>query len=262
MARISSFLFCLTVLIAAVGCGGGGSSSVPLPTPTPSQVFPNDESLAQAAPVKLGTSGGNANDLGPTGCCIGTLGSLWTKTGVTRPVILSNNHVLDRSGKGAAGEAINQPLQLACTAPSAPPPLAVALLTQGAALKPTANEPGACPGSKAALCGHSPSNVDAAIAEIAVGEVDLSGTILDLGPVGTTSIAALPPSSTIGTPALGEGVGKSGRTTGLTCSSIQSLNLTVQVDYEGTCGDSNATPPVPPAFTALFTNQITISGGS
>jgi hypothetical protein len=239
-----------------VGCGGG--SSTPAPTPTPSStIFPNDQSLAQAAPVKLGTSGGNSTDLGAKVCCIGTLGSLWTKTGVTRPVILSNNHVLDRSGKGAAGEAINQPLQLACTAPSAPAPLTVALLTQGAALKPVANETtGPCKNATTPLCGHAPSNVDAAIAEIAVGQVDLSGTILDLGPVGTTSIAAAAPSSTIGVPALGESVGKSGRTTGLTCSSIQSLDLTINVDYDATCGDTS------PAFTAYFTNQVTISGGS
>jgi hypothetical protein len=262
MGRISVFLFALIVLIGAVGCGGGGSST-PAPTPAPSQVFPNDEQLAQAPPVKLGTSGGNANDLGTTVCCIGTLGSLWTKTGVTRPVILSNNHVLDRSDKGVAGEAINQPLQLACTAKGASPPLTVANLTQGAALKPVANEPtGPCASdaSKASLCGHAPSNVDAAIAEIAVGEVDLSGTILDLGPVGTTSISAEPPSATIGTPALAEGVSKSGRTTGLTCSTIQSLNNTILIDYEGTCGDIQN--KVPAAFTAYFTNQVTISGGS
>ena len=54
--------------------------------------------------------------------------------------------------------------------------------------------------SKAPLCGHAPSNVDAAIAEIVAGQVDLTGTILDLGPVGTASIAALPPSGTIGAP--------------------------------------------------------------
>ncbi len=257
MARISSFLFCLTVLIAAVGCGGGGGSSVPVPTPTPSQVFPNDESLAQAAPVKLGTSGGNANDLGTTVCCIGTLGSLWTKSGVTRPVILSNNHVLDRSGNGAAGEAINQPLQLACTPKTSPPPLTVALLTQGAPLKPVANVPGACGNpAPSPLCGPSPSNVDAAIAEIAPGQVDLSGTILDLGPVGANSIAPEAPSSTIGTPALGQGVGKSGRTTGLTCSTITSLNASIQVNYDAKCGDTS------PAFTAVFTNQLIINGGS
>ncbi len=110
MRRISGLLFGVIVLIGAVGCGGGGSSTpVPTPTPTPSQVFPNDEQLAQSPPVKLGTSGGNANDLGAKVCCIGTLGSLWTAPGVTNPVILSNNHVLDRSDKGVVGEAINQP---------------------------------------------------------------------------------------------------------------------------------------------------------
>jgi hypothetical protein len=245
-------------ITSVVGCGGGGSS--PTPTPTPQQtVFPNDQSLAQTPPVKLGTSGGNANDLGTKVCCIGTLGSLWTKTGVTNPVILSNNHVLDRSGQGAAGEAINQPLQVACTATGAPAPLTVAHLTQGAKLKPIANEPtGPCSTdtSKAALCGHAPDNVDAAIAEIVAGQVDGSGAILDLGAAGTTSIAAAQPSATIGTPGLGEAVGKSGRTTGLTCSTIQSLNTTVLINYDATCGDTT------PSFTAYFNNQMVIAGGA
>lgn len=255
MRRISFFLFALIVLIGAVGCGGGGSST-PVPTPTPSQVFPNDEQLAQAAPVKVGTSGANANDLGAKVCCIGTLGSLWTAPGVTNPVILSNNHVLDRSDKGVAGEAINQPLQLACTATTAPAPLTIAHLTKGAPLKPVANEPGKCGSSTAPLCGHSPSNVDAAIAETVPGEVDLSGNILDLGPAGTTSIAAAPPSSTIGVPSLNEPVGKSGRTTGLTCSTITSIGLTFSIDYDATCGDTS------PAFASYFTGQIVIGGGS
>jgi hypothetical protein len=266
MKRFSGILVVLAAILvfagisltSVVGCGGGGSTPTPTPTP-PTTVFPNDQSLAQNPPVKLGTSGGNANDLGTKVCCIGTLGSLWTKVGVTNPVILSNNHVLDRSGNGAAGEAINQPLQLACTAPGAPAPQTVAHLTQGAALKPVANEttnPCAGDASKAALCGHAPSNVDAAIAEIVAGEVDTGGTILDLGPVGTTSIAAAAPSATIGTPALSEGVGKSGRTTGLTCSTIQSLSTTVLINYENTCGSTT------PDFTAYFTNQIVIAGGS
>ncbi|MGZ4879253.1 MAG: hypothetical protein ACXV5M_13920, partial [Candidatus Angelobacter sp.] len=85
MAKVSGVLFVFILLIGAVGCGGGSSSaSVPVPTPTPqSQIFPNDEQLAQSAPVKLGTSGGNANDLGTKVCCIGTLGSLWTHVGTT-----------------------------------------------------------------------------------------------------------------------------------------------------------------------------------
>jgi len=256
MAKISGFLFGLIVLIGAVGCGGGSSTPAPTPTPTPSQVFPNDEQLAQAAPVKVGTSGGNANDLGAKVCCIGTLGSLWTAPGVTNPVILSNNHVLDRSDKGVAGEAINQPLQLACTPTGASAPLAVAHLTKGAPLKPVANEPGKCGTSKAPLCGHAPSNVDAAIAEIVPGEVDLTGNILDLGAAGATSIAAAPPSSTIGIPVLGEGVGKSGRTTGLTCSTIASIGTTISIDYEATCGDAT------PAFASYFTGQVVINGGA
>jgi hypothetical protein len=255
MGRISFFLFALIVLIGSVGCGGGGSST-PVPTPTPSQVFPNDEQLAQAAPVKVGTSGANANDLGAKVCCIGTLGSLWKAPGVTNPVILSNNHVLDRSDKGVVGEAINQPVQLACTPTTAPPPLTVAHLTKGAPLKPVANEPGKCGTSTAPLCGHSPSNVDAAIAEIVPGEVDLSGNILDLGPAGSTSIAAAPPSSTIGIPTLNEPVGKSGRTTGLTCSTITSIGLTFSIDYDATCGDTS------PAFASYFTGQIVIGGGA
>ena len=259
MARIAGILLGSLLLIVAIGCGGGGSSTPPpTPTPTPGQIFPNDESLAQSPPVKLGTSGGNANDLGAKVCCIGTLGSLWTHVGTTNPVILSNNHVLDRSGQGAAGEAVNQPLQLACTATGAPAPLTVAHLTQGAALKPVANETtGPCQGNTGTpLCGHSPSNVDAAFAEIVAGQVDLSGNILDLGAVGANSIAAAPPSATIGVPSLGEAVGKSGRTTGLTCSNIQSLNLTILVNYDASCGAAS------PAFTAYFTNQVTISGGS
>lgn len=256
------FMSLLTItglsLTSMVGCGGGSSTPPPTPTPPPT-VFPNDQSLAQSAPVKLGTSGGNANDVGTKVCCIGTLGSLWTKAGTTNPVILSNNHVLDRSGQGAAGEVIDQPLQIECTATTAPAPLAVAHLTQGAKLKPIANEPtGPCAtdSTKAALCGHAPDNVDAAIAEIVPGQVDASGTILDFGAVGTSSIAAAPPSSTIAIPALNEPVGKSGRTTGLTCSTVQSLNTTILIDYDATCGAASA------SFTSYFTNQVVITGGA
>ena len=255
MARIAGILFGSIILILAIGCGGGSSTPAPTPTPPP-QVFPNDTASAQTAPVKLGTSGGSDTDIGATVCCIGTLGSLWTHVGTTNPVILSNNHVLDKSGTGTAGDAIIQPLQAVCRA-GHPVPLTVANLTQAAALKPVANETtGPCQGNTTPLCGHSPSNVDAAYAQIVAGQVDTSGTILDLGPVGTTSIAAAPPSATIGTPSLSEAVSKSGRTTGLTCSTIQSLNLTILVNYDASCGAAS------PAFTAYFTNQVTISGGA
>lgn len=248
-----------SLLLAAVGCGGSSSAA---PTPTPSQIFANNQSLAQTPPISLGTSGGNSQDVGPKSCCIGTLGSLWTLTsgGTSKTVILSNNHVLDRSGNGVPGEEIDQPVQQACTSPNTPP-TPVAHLTQGSAIKPVANEPtGPCAtdAQRAALCGHAPSNVDAAIAEIVAGQVDAGGSILDLGPINSTNtgITAAPPSSTIGTPAIGESVGKSGRTTGLTCSNIQSLNMDILIDYDASCGATTA------AFTSYYTNQIIISGGS
>ena len=258
MSKSLSILFGCIILVCAAGCGGGSSTPVPTPTPTPSQIFPNDTASAQAAPVKLGTSGGNTGDVGPKFCCIGTLGSLWTATGITNPVILSNNHVLDKSGNGTPGDGVIQPLQVACLGPTAPAPLTVAHLTQAASLKPVANEPGQCPGSKAPLCGHAPQNVDAAIAEIVPGQVDLSGTILDLGPAGSTSIAPAQPSSVQPMPvaSLGMPVSKSGRTSGLTCSTVQSINGSFQIDYDAVCGDTT------PAFTAIFTNQVAIAGGS
>src|SRR5438445_12533671 len=112
MARISGLLFGLIILIAAVGCGGGGSNTAtaaPTPTPTPGRVFPNDEQLAQSPPVKLGTSGGKANDLGAKVCCIGALGSFWTAPAVTNPVVLTNNELMDGSGNGVAGGTSSLP---------------------------------------------------------------------------------------------------------------------------------------------------------
>src|SRR5713101_5367906 len=127
-------------------------------------VYPSNNANLQAFPIKLGTSGGNANDLGTKVCCIGTLGSL-IQRGTTK-FILSNNHVLARSGQGVAGEAINQPGQLPCF----PVENTVANLTEAAALKPASG-----------TSGPAPSNVDAAIAQIVLLTVDTSGTILELG---------------------------------------------------------------------------------
>jgi hypothetical protein len=169
-------------------------------------------------------------------------------------VILSNNHVLDKSGTGTTGDAIIQPLQAVCRA-GHPLPLTVANLTQAATLKPAANEPGACGSSTAPLCGHAPSNVDAAVAEIVAGQVDLTGNILDLGPVGATSISPAPPSSQVAAPALNQPVSKSGRTSGLTCSNVNSINADIQVDYDASCGGAKA-------FTAIFRGQVMISGGT
>ncbi|HEY2496716.1 MAG TPA: hypothetical protein VGK24_06590 [Candidatus Angelobacter sp.] len=198
-------------------------------------VYPNDTAGVQTLPIKLGTTGGNGQDVSPNACCIGTLGSLWNFNG--GQFILSNSHVLARSGQGLAGEAVNQPGAAACFAS----PNTVANLSLQSALLPT-------PTSN----GIAESNVDAALAQIVAGTVDASGNILDLGVPGPTSIAAAPPSSTLEAPALGLPVAKSGRTTGLTCSTIGSINGTISVDFASFCGG-------PTLFTSKFVGQVVIS---
>lgn len=56
--------------------------------------------------------------------------------------------------------------------------------------------------------------------------------------------------------ATNEGVAKSGRSTGLTCSTLQAINANVMVDYDSSCGATTK------AFTATFSNQVVINGGS
>ena len=210
-----------------------------------SVVYPNDNATSQSIPVKLGTSGGNRTDISGTSCCIGTMGSLWTRADITRPVILSNNHVLDKSSFGAPGDIVDQPGPGVCFGGSAKQ---IAALTQAAALAPA--------GTTQGRTGASPSNTDSAIAQISVGGVILTGDVLDLGPAGPTSVASAPPSATIAVPALGLAVAKSGRTTGLTCSTIGSISANIQVAYETSCG-SNVT-----AFNATYTNQVVVNGGN
>jgi len=231
---------------------------------TGSVVFPIDNTANQSTPIKLGTSGGNVNDNSADGksCCIGTLGSLLSRGGSL--FILSNNHVLARSSKAANGEGIDQPGQAGC--PAGSQGLPVATLSQQAALKPTSNfTNGACAGA-VSPCGNSPSNVDSAIAQIDVtpsSAVDQTGAILDLGAAGPTSIAAAPPSGTPGDPATvmqnNRKVAKSGRTTGLTCSTIQSVTTTVPIAYDVSCGAADSAAG---GFTAVYSNQVVVTGGT
>lgn len=221
-------------------------------TATAVVVYPNDHQSFQSGAIELGTSGGNVNDTSTKGCCIGTLGSLVSRGGSL--FILSNDHVLGRSAQATAGEAINQPGPAACFSLNK----LVANFTQAGALKPTAGtDPTNCAGSTAPLCGKAPSNTDSAIAAVVVGQVDSTGTILDLGAAGPTSIAAAPPSSTpfVGTPALGQNVAKSGRTSALTCSTVQGVGGSFRVSYDSSCGGAVA-------FDATFTNQIIVNGAN
>lgn len=196
---------------------------------------PGVNQATQSAPIKLGTSGGNAKDTSAGFCCSGTLGSLVSRNGTN--FILSNNHVLAKSDKGTLGDPISQPGLVDTNPPcSAAATLTVAKLSQFVNLQSPPAKP-----------------ADAALAEIVTGEVDTTGAILQLGVLSSGLFQPAPPANTTIAPAIGMPVAKSGRTTGLTCSMIFAINLdNVQVDYSPSCG-STAT-----AFTVTYNNQIDI----
>jgi hypothetical protein len=230
-----------TVSVTAVSPSASGSATV--------KVFAPNQN-AQVPAVKLGTTGGNASDSSTSGqiitCCGGTLGSLVSRGG--NQYILSNNHVLARTDLAALGESIIQPGLIDANCGFATT-LTVGHLSQFVSLEANNNHPVA----------------DAAIAQVVPvqGTVDSSGTILELG--GTTS-GGLP---TDGPPHQGPGitpaqavasphnglVAKSGRTTGLTCSTIMATSVSLSIVYQKGCGTGTT-------FTATFSNQVSVAGGS
>ena len=167
----------------------------------------------------FGVSGGNVNDASARFCCSGTLGSLITD-GTTK-YILSNNHVLARGDKAVAGEDVSQPglIDNNCRIPTI-----VADFTGAAPLG---------------------SNVDAAVAQLRTGQMDSTGFIEDVGV----------PGSSIVNPSVGLGVAKSGRTTGFTTGTIASINTSVSVQYQASCGGGKK-------FTVAYTNQVVINSST
>ena len=224
----------VTVTITAVSTANpanSGSATVTLMVPGKS---------AENTPIQLGTSGSNALDFntngGNTTCCGGTLGSLLA-SGATQ-YILSADHVLARSGAGTAGEAIIQPgyIDTNCSSQGTK---TVANLTQGS-------------------FSNNTGTVDAAIAQVASGAVDSSGNILMLGNAVDANGVPVPGAPRAGqgqAPSVGLAVAKSGRTTGLTCSSIGSVMDTVSVQYATNC-DGTGT-----IFTITYSNQVSVTGG-
>ncbi len=185
----------------------------------------------QTPPIQLGTSGGWDYDLANGYCCGGTLGSLIEINGTQ--YVLSNYHVFasdivlgGNNRVATAGDPIIQPglIDVGCNANSAQ---SVALLMATGSLPD--------------------NNVDAAIAQVIPGMVRTDGAILEIG-----TISAQPVGASIGQP-----VKKSGRTTGLTRSSVSGLNAIVSVVYDNECAGGMA-------FTKTFTGQIIIknSGSS
>jgi len=175
---------------------------------------------AQTVPVKLGTSGGNIKDVSKAFCCSGTLGAL-VKRG-TVSYVLSNNHVLARSGAGVAGEDVSQP----------------GLIDSGCRPRTTVARY-----SLAAPLGSS--NVDAALAEVYQNRVDSTGAILDVGI----------PASSPGVASVNMTVAKSGRTTGLTCGPVTSVLTDVSVQYQRGCNSGKK-------FTVKYNDQVIVGSSS
>jgi hypothetical protein len=182
----------------------------------------------QTPPIKLGTSGGWRYDLANGYCCSGTLGSLVQKGGTQ--YILSNYHVLEadivaggNNRVAQAGDPVIQPglVDVGCNAANAQN---VATLSGNKSL----------PGS----------NVDAAIAAIISGMVSTDGSILEVGTISASTVGA----------SIGQAVKKSGRTSGLTRTTVYALNATISVQYENECAGGVA-------FTKTFTGQIVFRGG-
>ncbi len=193
--------------------GGGGGGGV-------------SHTAKQTPPIQLGTSGGWEYDLANGYCCGGTLGSLIQVNGVQ--YILSNYHVFEADivdgGNGrvaATGDPVIQPglIDVNCS-------------PAGAQDVATLVKLGSLPGS----------NVDCSIAQVVSGMVKSDGAILEIGTLSAQTAAA----------SLKQAVKKSGRTTGLTRSTVSGLNATISVAYENECAGGAA-------FTQTFTGQIVIA---
>lgn len=230
-----------TVTITAISQASATTTGTAVVTLTTQQ------QQTQSGAIKLGTSGGIINDTSGNFCCSGTLGALVTRNGTL--YILSNNHVMANSagnaGSADVGVAITQPglIEVNCLSSSTH---TVANLSEYFPLQ----------------TGPIPK-IDAALAVVASGAVDTSGNILLLGgtltngvpdPGPPTSGTGLTPVQAIAAPHNGA-VAKSGRTTGLTCSTIIGTNVASNVAYYAHCGDANT------AFTVNYTDLVAVNGG-
>lgn len=207
-------------------------------------IVPQNQNV-QSGAIKLGSSGGNANASSISGtkitCCGGTLGSLLTRNGAQ--FILSNNHVFANSDSAQINDPIIQPGLIDNPAPNTcttTGTITVAHLTQFYNLE---SDPA--------------PKIDAAIAQVVNGAVDPGGNILYLGSTATNGIPDPgPPHAGSGVAAtLNMAVAKSGRTTGLTCSSVLATNTATSVQYQKGCG-TGAT------FNVSYTNLVDVLGGN
>jgi hypothetical protein len=191
----------------------------------PSAGRPGGHTTAQAVPIQMGTSGGWRFDLANGYCCGGTLGSLVSVNGVQ--YILSNYHVLE-ADTSTTGSAV--------VATTGQPVIHPGLIDVGCNQNNALNI-----GTLQVVKSLPDSNVDVGLAS-AGANVDASGAILEIGTISSATVAAAP----------GQPVKKSGRTTGLSRSTVAALNATISVTYDNECAGA-------PSFTKTFTGQIVIN---
>lgn len=220
---------------------------------------PVTNQTAQTGAVEMGSSGGNDNDFDTyedasgeqyvADCCGGTLGAL-VKDSSGNEYILSNNHVLAESDQGRIGDTIDQPGMIddGC----------VPLSHAGSTLRAVGTLKYVVP------LASKQTDVDAALAAVVPGAVDPSGKILQLA----SPVHPVEADDALGAaaPVAGDGevltasnlnglrLAKSGRTTGLTCSTAAAVDLSVKVDYFKDCAETQ------PYYTKIYTGQIGIAG--
>jgi hypothetical protein len=179
----------------------------------------------QPRPIQLGVSGGNASDIANGFCCSGTLGALVTDG--RRQYILSNTHVFagdvvtgGNNRVAGVGDDVDQSglIDAGCQF------IAGDIVADVSDWAPFGN-----------------FNIDAAIAQVRTGQVRTDGAILEIGTIANTTAQGF----------VGQAVKKSGRTTGLTRSSISGLNATINVGYTDECAGNS--------FTVQYTGQIVIA---
>ena len=192
----------------------------------------NNHKARQTRPIQLGVSGGSVVDKVHNACCSGTLGSL-VRDKAGNLYILSNTHVLagdsaigNNKKVSAKGDPINQPgyIDVNCSQNTAD---YVAILSNWISIVP-----------------NGVTSVDAAIAQIDTHMVDTSGSILEIGKISSTPVAAF----------VGQKVKKSGRTSGLTRGAVTGLHATITVGYTDECGGNE--------FDSTFHDQILVGPGA
>ena len=221
---------------------------------------PLDNQAAQTAAVQMGSSGGNNNDVDVdsnnniTDCASGTLGAL-VQDQSSNLYILSNNHVLAESDQAATGTDIIQPglVDTGCT--QYPGNVPTPTNGTGAAIRSIGTLQYSVP------LNTTSTNVDAALANTSASSVDASGAVIALGAAGggNNSIAAAAPVAGTGEVLTAANmsnihVAKSGRTTGLTCTTVDTIDSSVKVSYYKDAAETQ------PYYSKTYTGQIGMPG--